>query len=324
MAAVFKQYKKARISKVGTQDEKFKCLIEHIDACFDEEYVKEGIYKKINDELQNGKLYLYGIGLESKDIKSIIIPLLKATPFITDLELGNNDIDDKGVEALAEILGETNISKLSLKFNLIGDKGCIALAHCNLERIDIDGVQCENEGALALAGNPNIKGIDISQNKGINNKTIQKFAKNPKIYELRIRNIDIDDETAAMLANSKSIRILSMTNYKNTISTHTLCLFSLNEHLVELNFPLYPEKIPALVPYPPLDAELKRSLEEISINREQFFNAQKNAFLLGTHNRLGEASAILKFSKIAQKSKIDLGKQIFSYIKPRSFKLNKE
>jgi hypothetical protein len=142
----------------------------------------------------------------------------------------------------------------------------------------VDGVECESRGALALARSPNLKGIDISQNKAINDTTIQEFIKNPKICELRIRNIDINDETATLLVNSKNIEILSITNYKNTISTPVLHLFAFNEHLVELTFPLNPERIPALNPRPPLEAELKKSLEEISVNREQFFNAQKMLF----------------------------------------------
>jgi hypothetical protein len=325
MSAVFVQHKKARVSKLDIlNDEKFQLLVGYIAAQFDVDAVHTSIYKKINDELQNGKLNLYGVGLTSKDIKLMVIPLLKVSPLITELELGNNNIGYKGVKALAEMLAETNISKLSLKFNLISNRGCIALANCNLERIDVDSVQCENRGALALARNPNLKEVDISQNKNINNNAIQEFVRNQKIRELRIRNIDINDETATMLANSKNIRVLSITNYKNTISTQVLHLFALNEHLVELNFPLNPEKIPASVRTPPLDAALKKSLEEISANRVQSFNAQKNAFLLGTQDRVGADSAILRFSKTAQRSKVDLGNLIFSYIKPRPFKLISE
>ena len=85
--------------------------------------ITDAIYK--NYDVSKSELTLHKLCLTSRNIIDIVIPFLNQHPEIKSLDLRDNNIDNKGAEALA---ASTRLTSLNVSRNNIGAKGAKALA----------------------------------------------------------------------------------------------------------------------------------------------------------------------------------------------------
>jgi hypothetical protein len=124
--------------------------------------IPEEILKKIASNDQNlTKLDLSGRELNDSDI-AILGEAFKTNTYLTALNLSNNQIGDKGAEALSEM---SQLEVLDVSENLIRDKGVEALSKlAYLSRLILRHNLVGDKGVEALAKHTHLTTVDVNHN----------------------------------------------------------------------------------------------------------------------------------------------------------------
>jgi hypothetical protein len=146
---------------------------------------------------------------EVRSLPTSFWPYLKGTN-IHKLHLRGNQMGDQGATELAKYLKGTNVQELNLGYNQIGDQGAAELAKylkgTNVHTLDLDLNQIGDQGAAELAKNlkgTNVQALNLGLNQIGGGQGAAELAKNLKdtnVHTLYLRGNQIGAQGAAELA----------------------------------------------------------------------------------------------------------------------------
>lgn len=95
------------------------------------------------------------MNITDNEVKQEVIPFLKNHPEISYLVLRRNNVGFEGAQALAVTNAVPNITDIDLGYNNIGDKGSIAFANIrnNITSLNLECTQIGNGTIIALKSN---------------------------------------------------------------------------------------------------------------------------------------------------------------------------
>lgn len=155
---------------------------------------------------------------------------------ITYLSLEDNQIGNKGVEALAT---NRTLKILNLTTNLIGDEGAKALATSDtLQWLSVNDNQIGHEGIIALAKNSSITRLEIAENKE-GDEGARALATNKRITTLHVTIDKLGPDGIKILAGSKTIETLALDSDSRDITDDEIRTLMSNTSIRHLNFHYY-------------------------------------------------------------------------------------
>ena len=153
-----------------------------------------------------------------------ILQKLDACIDVTKLKLNNSGVGTEGVAALSKNISWANLTVLSLDNNEIGTEGAAALSRntswTNLKVLGLDNNEIDAEGAAALSKNTswiNLTKLDLDNNK-IGAEGAAALSKNTSwtnLAELGLNNNEIGAEEAAALSKNTSWTNLTQLDLDN-------------------------------------------------------------------------------------------------------------
>ena len=226
--------------------------------------------------LETKELDLSEMGLDDDTLIEHVIPFLKLVPSITQLNLSCNAVGNIGAQALAEI---HTITSVNLNENEVGEQGCKALAeNKTLTSLIISHNGLNDACAVALAKSTTITTLDVGINE-IDDAGAKALSENASIKSLDISSNQLNDADAMDLAKNNNFTFLNIANNRQLGMMGRTAIIDL----------------------------LQNRHAELEATRKAF-----QAFLMGTHPRVGSQSSILiAFNQ--QSAEEELLRKIFSH-----------
>ena len=182
----------------------------------------EKLLKDIRTNVFN-KDFLDLRGQELIDEKIIqLAETLANNHYIKKIDLSYNNIGDDGIIALSKI---NTISELDVHngldgydeyYNHITSKGALALARSNLKKLNISGNVIGDEGVKSLSTNNNIVELDV-EDCGINAEGAAEFFKtNDMVVKLNLQGNNIGDHGLSTLKYNNKLKELNLSSCQIT------------------------------------------------------------------------------------------------------------
>lgn len=158
-------------------------------------------------------LWLNNCQLHDEDMAQVA-DYINQHPTITYLFISNNPLTGKGVATVAD---NQQIKNLYASNIPLGDEGAITLAktlnqHNTLTFLSIDNDGIGKDGALALASNPALQTITLSENPAVDLDVITALAKKENIVGLTFGGRHFSTQEIAVLAKSATLLTLGLAN----------------------------------------------------------------------------------------------------------------
>lgn len=150
------------------------------------------------------ELNLASCHLHDSDMEAVVEYLQSHSAW--RLNLDNNHIGVEGIRILVNNEKvQSNITEISLTDNHIGDSGVSKLSSRmhNLRTLYVENNLITDAGANLLARNNHLERLSIGRNP-ISIESVEQLAKNPNFTVLGLRQLNLSDATAILLARSQS------------------------------------------------------------------------------------------------------------------------
>lgn len=190
---------------------------------------------KLMEYVRNASWDLSHIGFPEQNLTSADITKFfecaKENPFITNVDLSENNIDDNTIIDVAPLV--TKIKTLKLFGNCISNNGMAALAKVNsVTSLDISANTLTDEGLSHFKGNLSLKSLFIGGN-AITDRSLVTLLSMPNLTSLNLLCTAASDTTVISLAKSNQLYSLNITGTKLSDLSAKALLQSLN--LIELH-----------------------------------------------------------------------------------------
>lgn len=211
---------KNRGNKMAVSDESMRKVIKDDVTFLDyPEKYREAFQKAITTKILNLDLGFENLTTEA-DFINFIAPFLSAYPTVSHLIIRNNQVGDRGAQAIAK---QATLNTLDISNNQLSEIGVKALAeNKSLNHLNISLNPIRDIGAEILANCENISYLCVIL-CGISDKGGETLAESKTITTLILRGNQLGPNAAKALAANTKLTVLDVStdNFLATLTTHS-------------------------------------------------------------------------------------------------------